>query len=79
MTTIYRINTDDESKMIEVRPDGMGGNIASVVDNEMAAGEPNLANSLKESMMREVREEAKRHGLRLKDVKRMAVRLPREG
>ncbi len=71
---VYRIRTNDESKMIEVRPDGMGGNIASVVENEMAAGEPSLVNTLKASTMREVRAEAKRYGLRLAESGRMAVR-----
>ncbi len=71
---IYRIKTSEESKMVEVAPDGMGGHIASVVDSDFAPGEPSLANTLKASTMREAREAAKEEGLTLRSVKRMAVR-----
>ncbi len=70
--TTYFIETSDEGQVMRVERDEYGS-YAELVPSSDGPTDFNLVNNLKSSVISEARDEAKRNGLKLRNIKTMGA------
>lgn len=77
MRSIYYLRTNDPSKVVRIPSHKIAGPI-EIVENNIPDTDFHLSNTLTNTAMQQVRKVVKNAGLKLKEVKRMAIRFKQD-